>query len=231
MSQYDVRSDQGGGNPDIETLTGNIGGPVGPDGAFNINVIGTGNILVTGNPATNTLTISEVSTTTITFTTDDTNVVSPDGAGNVNVLAAISSDFNFAELQTVGSPGTNTVTVTQYNTITGALSVMGGTTANIIDFALGGTDAAYIMDIFLVCANTANLQGAGYNIFGSIRTVAGAATLMGTPDKIVNEDALMVTGDANMVASGNNFQLQYTAPAGLNVDVTAFVKYTRQDFL
>lgn len=41
-----------------ETLTGNTGGPVGPDANQNINVVGTGNVLVTGTPLNNTLTIS-----------------------------------------------------------------------------------------------------------------------------------------------------------------------------
>ena len=43
--------------PDIETLTGNVGGAVGPTGG-NINVVGAGAILVTGNPGTSTLTIT-----------------------------------------------------------------------------------------------------------------------------------------------------------------------------
>jgi hypothetical protein len=41
---------------DVETLTGNSGGAVGPDGSFNINTLGTGSITVVGNPGTNTLT-------------------------------------------------------------------------------------------------------------------------------------------------------------------------------
>lgn len=216
---------------DVETLTGNDSVIVGPDGAFNIDIVGTGNITTTGNAGTNTITISELSSSAITFTTDDTNVVSPDGAGNLNVLAALSDTFNVLDIQSVGDPGTNTITITEFNTLTGLVSIPGGTTGNIINFDLGLTDAAFIMDISLAGTNTANLVAAGYNIFGTIRSVAGVATLVGTPDKIVNEDALMTTGDANMVASGNNFQLQYTAPVGLNVDLTAKVKYTRQDFL
>jgi len=44
---------------DLETLTGDVGGPVGPDANRNINTLGTaGEILVTGNPGTNTLTWS-----------------------------------------------------------------------------------------------------------------------------------------------------------------------------
>lgn len=44
--------------PNVEFLTGNVGGAVGPDAAFNINVVGAAGILVTGNPATNTLTVT-----------------------------------------------------------------------------------------------------------------------------------------------------------------------------
>ena len=46
----------------VETLTGNSGGAVGPNGASNINVIGDGTTIdVVGNPGTNTLTISSIS--------------------------------------------------------------------------------------------------------------------------------------------------------------------------
>jgi hypothetical protein len=48
----------GGGGP-VSTLTGNTGGAVGPDGASNINVIGSGAITVTGNAGTHTLTITD----------------------------------------------------------------------------------------------------------------------------------------------------------------------------
>jgi hypothetical protein len=43
----------------IDTITGDIGGAIAPDAAFNINVVGGTNITVTGNPATNTLTIDQ----------------------------------------------------------------------------------------------------------------------------------------------------------------------------
>jgi hypothetical protein len=40
----------------VQTLEGNSGGKVGPDGTGNINTVGTGSITVVGNPGTNTLT-------------------------------------------------------------------------------------------------------------------------------------------------------------------------------
>lgn len=43
-------------------LTGNSGGAVPPDGSGNINILGAGGVLVTGNPGTNTLTITAGST-------------------------------------------------------------------------------------------------------------------------------------------------------------------------
>lgn len=44
--------------PNVETLTGNVGGAVSPDALFNINIVGAGGTVVTGNPLTNTLTIT-----------------------------------------------------------------------------------------------------------------------------------------------------------------------------
>ena len=43
---------------DIETITGDVGGAVGADAAFNINLLSDNFLTVTGVPGTNTLTIS-----------------------------------------------------------------------------------------------------------------------------------------------------------------------------
>lgn len=59
MSQAGANSNNGSGAPVVETLTGNSGGAVGPDGAFNIDVLGNNSvgIDVVGTPASNLLTI------------------------------------------------------------------------------------------------------------------------------------------------------------------------------
>jgi len=44
--------------PNIETITGNSGGAVGPDSSLNINLVGQGGVEVAGDPGTNTLTIT-----------------------------------------------------------------------------------------------------------------------------------------------------------------------------
>jgi len=68
MSQQGRNSDDGIAG--VELLTGNVGGPVGPDGAGNINVIGSAPISVSGNPGTNTLTITSDGTIAIQFDSD-----------------------------------------------------------------------------------------------------------------------------------------------------------------
>lgn len=55
--EFNITGNSGGGSGFIATLTGDSGGPVGPDGADNINIIGSGPVTVSGNSLTNTLTI------------------------------------------------------------------------------------------------------------------------------------------------------------------------------
>lgn len=68
----------------LQTLTGDIGGAVGPDGAFNINIIGSGPYLFTGNPGTHTLQMSDDGTIATTYIAD-VNLAVPVG-GILNVL-------------------------------------------------------------------------------------------------------------------------------------------------
>lgn len=78
------RVEGGSASGDIETITGNSGGPVGPDGAFNINLLGSGSITVTGNPGTNTLTIDDDGTLADVFTADAGSATPT--AGNLNLF-------------------------------------------------------------------------------------------------------------------------------------------------
>lgn len=57
---YVSRSYNGTALGDVETLTGDVGGAVGVDAAYNINILGGVGTTITGNPATNTLTIDSL---------------------------------------------------------------------------------------------------------------------------------------------------------------------------
>lgn len=96
MSQAGVLSVQTSGGLITETLTGNTGGPVGPDGTFNINIVGVGGVTVTGNPATHTLEISNtgslswnvISASQAMVANDGYICVSPGGALALSLPAA-----------------------------------------------------------------------------------------------------------------------------------------------
>lgn len=77
MSYFQLNDGGTPGVPGIETLTGNSGGAVSGDASFNVNILGSGDVTVTGNPGTNTLTISNTlnlingTGTTVGLTTAD----------------------------------------------------------------------------------------------------------------------------------------------------------------
>lgn len=94
----------GAGN--LESLTGNSGGPVFPDGADNINILGDGTTInVVGNPGTNTLTISAVGTGLVSSLTGNSGGPVFPTAGNTNIVGAGS-------ITVTGNPGTSTLTIT-----------------------------------------------------------------------------------------------------------------------
>lgn len=93
MSQAGILNTSSGGGGTVITLTGNTGGAV-PATAGNINVLGSGQLTVTGVPGTSTLTISQ----------GGNNIVTQTGS---NTFAL--SDANTFQLCTSGSAMTLTV--------------------------------------------------------------------------------------------------------------------------
>lgn len=100
MSQSGNFIISGSSSSNIQTVTGNSGGAVGPDGTFNINLVGSGDMSVVGNSATNTLTISALGTLANTFTTDSGNA-SP----ALNILNVLGGTL----INTSGSGSTVTI--------------------------------------------------------------------------------------------------------------------------
>lgn len=91
----------------VQTLTGNSGGPVGPDGTNNINIEGIGAIDVTGNPGTNTLEISLSTAVADTYDTD---------SGSATPALGVLNIFGDRDINTSGAG--NTVTIHLDNAIT-----------------------------------------------------------------------------------------------------------------
>lgn len=101
MSQSgSINNGTGPGSGIVRTLTGDTGGPVGPDNPGNIDVIGAGGITVAGNPGTHTLTISDGGSASNFI--EDVGFANPIG-GTINILGSNN-------ITTTGN-GINTVTV------------------------------------------------------------------------------------------------------------------------
>ena len=87
----------------FETLTGNSGGAVSPDGAGNITVVGAAPINIVGNPGTNTLTVDTDGTLATTYTTD---------SGNATPAADVINILGGTNVTTSGAGSTVTITAT-----------------------------------------------------------------------------------------------------------------------
>ncbi len=109
MSQQGILGDVTSPNADIETLTGNVGGPVGPDGAFNVNVVGSAPITTSGNPGTNTLTIDTDGSVATTYSTD-LGSATP-SSDNLNVFGDLPQG-------SLTSGAGDTITITNSNSTT-----------------------------------------------------------------------------------------------------------------
>ncbi len=181
----------------VETLQGNTGLPVGPDGTNNIHVIGdTTTISVAGNPGTNTLTISAVGTGVVSsLTTDDGHVVTPLG-GTIIVHGTHG-------LNTTGTIGPHTATVAINNAIVlGDLAVLSAnagavtaTTGDVIitagDLTLPNTNGAGTQGVIKFGGNRWISNFNDNHFFGRL---AGNTTVTGSNNCGFGDSSLRVVG-------------------------------------
>lgn len=188
MSYFNVSDGSSPITPDIETLTGNSGGAVGPDGAFNINLLGADGINVVGNPATNTLTFS---LTGGSAAIDSIGVDGTSGTGTNPVLPTA-----------LGLISTNGAVVAASTTPVRTIS----TAPNVYQVqiqtsqAIASTDATKIglcnfdSSHFSVDANGfVTLSGGGQAIDSFITNVAGPVDPNGSGQILVNASATTFT--------------------------------------
>lgn len=162
-----------------------------------------------------------------------TNINSPavPAANTLNVLGNTTTLNNANGIYTDGSSGSNTLTVLISNRLAGTGTTVGATTADLVTFTLsagnlGAVPGTLVIDAEVCAFEPTTPAGAGYSIFGTVRTTGAAATLVGTPDKIVNEEAALVTCNADLVVSGNTAIIRVTGTAGLTINWRVLATYT-----
>jgi hypothetical protein len=183
----------GGGGAVVETLTGNNTTVIVPPAGNNINIVGTGNVLVTGNAGTSTLTISDVAAPVLTLTAfSGANPVSPTTGGTINVL------------------GTGSITtVATANTVTAELT---GLTINSILYGLGTATVGLVtpVDNAVLTTGTSGvpvltaLSANGQLLIGSASGIPLAANLTAG-------SGISITNAANSITiAANDFAINYT---------------------
>lgn len=151
-------------------------------------------------------------TVATSFVTDTNSPAVP--AGNIlDIFGDDTTTNNTNGLFTDGSSGSNVITIFLSNRLQGTATTADATPTTIITFPLGATPATYLLDTEIAAFSSSIPAGATYNIFGGVRTDGATATLIGTPDKIINEEAGLAAANVTMTVSGNNAIIQVTGIA------------------
>ncbi len=151
--------------------------------------------------------------------TEDTGVAVP-VANNLNVIGGVGID-------TSGSG--STVTISLENSSTGIATTVGAVTADVVTINLStviGAPGTISIEARVAGFNAATPASAGYLLYGTARTDGVTATIVSTPDQIVNEDAALSLADGTFVASGNTVIVRVTGVAGLTINWRATSSYT-----
>ena len=164
MSQAAVIRNGSSGLGAVDTLTGDTGGAVGPDGANNINLITGVGLTSTGNPGTNTITFSldtaqEGTGTTVGAVTADIITI-PLGA----TPAAFLIEVRVAYFESTGPAGGSNLIVGTART-TGAAATVVGTPDETFneDASLGASDVDLIASANNIIVRVTGVAGLTIN--------------------------------------------------------------------
>ena len=165
-----------------------------------------------------------------TYVTDENSPAIP----ALNILNVLGNDVttnNFGGIYTDGSSGSNILSIILSNRLSGTGTTVGATTADLVTFTLSGANLGAVPGTLVIDAEVCAFEsttpaGAGYAVFGTVRTTGAAATLVGTPDKIVNEEAALVACNADLVVSGNTAIIRVTGAVGLTINWRVLATYT-----
>lgn len=151
------------------------------------------------------------------FVTDDGTAIP--AVNILNVFGIDSTEDNNNGILTRANPNLgNTVDIVLTNRITGTVTTVNATPTIISTFPLGAIPGVYTFDVQIAAYDVTDTAGVGYFIEGSIRTTGAAGVVVGTPDKVINEEAPTVTCDANLTVSGNNAVITVTGIAGKTIN-------------
>lgn len=160
------------------------------------------------------------------FPTDNGTAVP--AANVLNIFGVDSSVSNDNGISTAAVAPGNTVDIILTNRVQGRITTTDASNQTLLTFSLSASDATYNIDANIACYDITDDLGAGYSIFGSVRSTFSVAALVGTPDKIVNEEVGTVNCDANLIVSGNTAIIQVNGLAGKTINWNCVLTYVAQ---
>lgn len=106
-----------------------------------------------------------------------------------------------------------------------ASSTLGAGSTDVVTINLGSIAGVYNFQGYISCFDSVTPSGAGFSIFGSVRTTGAAGTLIGVPDLIGDKETALNNLDFTFAVSANNGILRATNTTGLSVDVKVLINY------
>lgn len=217
----------------VQTIEGNTGGPVSPDGSNNINVIGDGTtISITGNPGTHTLTAAFIGSipSPTQFPTDAGTAIP--SAGNLNIIAD-TADLNAGSTVSFSASG-NTVL---FNISAGNNTIVGDSSGNATITGIYNT-AFGINNVSLLTSGNQNTvlgheaatnltTGTGNIVIGE--SVGSAYTGNESGNICVGFTLNGVTGESNTTRIGNNSAQQVFITGIDDVNVGSVAKVVTEN--
>ncbi len=213
------RVDDGTLLQDVETLTGNSGGPVGVDAAHNIDVLGdnTQGIDVVGTPASNLLTVTGIDSSTTQkgvqeLTTD------AEAIGGTDTTRAVTAEALKAKL------GVQTENALAYGGgTTVAINWLGVATDG--QLPIGSTGNPPVLNTLTEGTGITIINGPGtITISGTGQSVGTGQTVGAVTDDVITIDLGATPGTFTISASVSAFET--STPAGAGYRLTAMVRTT-----
>ena len=175
-----VQISGGGGGSGIQTLTGDIGGAVGPNMVGNVDLQGGTHYVFTGNPGSNLLTLSDDGTLAYTYTTDS-GVATP-SSNNLNIVGA-----GIISTSAVG----DTVTITAAGSVPVSI---------VVDVGGPVTPAGGVLDV--LGGNNITTSGAGNTITVDVTGTTDHAVQIGNASGSLDSIAIGTDGQVLIGATG-----------------------------
>lgn len=153
------------------------------------------------------------------FTTN--NGIAVPAANNLNVFGRSSTEDNDEGITTQADPALSpNLYIELTNRIHGSDETTDATPFALITFPMTA-EGTYIFDVKIAAFNNTDTLGAGYNVFGTCRSNGTDSFLVGTPDKIINEEGAMSACNVNLVVGGAgdvNATIQVIGLAGKSIE-------------